>query len=95
MNTGNLKAKYWSYQRMMSVNNTYSIKKDLINCSLMLAMLPGAANAQSSFCSVNEQINTAPFVIGMDEAITPDGTKHPYRICNVQQFTSIADNPTL
>ena len=66
-------------------------------CSaLLLALLPGAAQAQSSFCQVNTQTNAAPFVSGMDAAVTPDGSeRHPYRICNVDQLTAVAADKTL
>lgn len=73
----------------------FSLKHSLIGCGLLLAFAP-VANAQSHFCQVNEQIDTAPFVSGMDQAVTPNGTeKHPYRICNATQFSAIAANPTL
>ena len=71
-------------------------KQALINAGLLLALLPGAASAQSTFCQINEQIDTAPFVSGLDPAITPDGSENlPYRICNASQLQAVANDQNL
>ncbi len=47
-----------------------------------------------SYCLTTSQINTPPFVIGVDPV--PDGSsENPYRICSYEQFAYISTDPSI